>query len=650
MEHPTRFDVIVIGGGHAGTEAALASARMGCKTLLLTHSVDTLGQMSCNPAIGGIGKSHLVREIDALGGAMARATDRAGIQFRVLNRRKGPAVRATRAQADRVLYRAAIRESIEQQAGLQVFQQAADDLIIESGRVAGVITQTGVRFRAPRVVLTTGTFLGGQIHIGLQRSAGGRAGDPPANALAGRLRELPLRVGRLKTGTPPRVDARSVRLDALEQQWGDDPRPVMSFLGNRDAHPQQRCCWIAYTNARTHDIIRSGLDQSPMYTGVIEGEGPRYCPSIEDKIHRFADKDAHQVFVEPEGLTTTELYPNGISTSLPFDVQLDLVRSIEGFEEAHITRPGYAIEYDFFDPRDLQPSLETREIPGLYFAGQINGTTGYEEAAAQGLLAGVNAALAEREETSWCPRRDEAYLGVLVDDLITLGTREPYRMFTSRAEHRLLLREDNADLRLTETARKLGLVDDERWRVFSEKRELIEREQSRLRQTFVHPGTPAAHALEPHLDKPLGREYSYAELLKRPQISYAVLAQIDSDTVDNEQVAQQVETQARYAGYIERQSEEIARVRRFEHLELPRNFLFSGVPGLSHEVCDKLTSARPTTLGQASRIPGVTPAAISLLLVHLKRGGTFDGDAATPGSSPTGAASGDLPRDTREAS
>ncbi len=650
MEHPTTFDVIVIGGGHAGTEAALASARMGCRTLLLTHSVDTLGQMSCNPAIGGIGKSHLVREIDALGGAMAAATDRAGIQFRVLNRRKGPAVRATRAQADRVLYRAAIRESIEQQAGLQVFQQAADDLIIEGGRVAGVLTQTGVQFRAPRVVLTTGTFLGGQIHIGLQKSAGGRAGDPPANALASRLRELPLRVGRLKTGTPPRVDARSVRLGALEQQWGDEPRPVMSFLGKRDTHPEQRCCWITYTNARTHDIIRTGLDQSPMYTGVIEGEGPRYCPSIEDKIQRFADKPSHQVFVEPEGLTTTELYPNGISTSLPFDVQLDLLRSIEGFENAHITRPGYAIEYDFFDPRDLQPSLETREIPGLYFAGQINGTTGYEEAGAQGLLAGVNAALAVRDEAPWCPRRDEAYLGVLVDDLITLGTREPYRMFTSRAEHRLLLREDNADLRLTEMGRKLGLIDDERWRFFSEKRELIEQEQTRLRQTFVHPGTPAAKVLEPYLDKPLAREYSYAELLKRPQISYAVLAEIDGDAVQHEQVAQQVETQARYAGYIERQTEEIARVRRFEHLELPCDFAFSRVAGLSHEVCEKLMSARPATLGQASRIPGVTPAAISLLLVHLKRGGSLDSGLLSRASSATEAASGDVSSTQRQAS
>jgi len=650
MEHPTTFDVIVIGGGHAGTEAALASARMGCRTLLITHSVDSLGQMSCNPAIGGIGKSHLVREIDALGGAMAEATDRAGIQFRVLNRRKGPAVRATRAQADRVLYRAAIRESIEQQAGLQIFQQAADDLIIEGGRVAGVLTQTGVRFRAPRVVLTTGTFLGGQIHIGLQKSAGGRAGDPPANALASRLRELSLRVGRLKTGTPPRIDARSVRLDRLEQQWGDDPRPVMSFLGTRDTHPEQRCCWITYTNDRTHDIIRSGLGQSPMYTGVIEGEGPRYCPSIEDKIHRFADKNAHQVFVEPEGLTTTELYPNGISTSLPFEVQLELVRSIDGFAEAHITRPGYAIEYDYFDPRDLMPSLETREIPGLYFAGQINGTTGYEEAGAQGLLAGVNAALAVRDETPWCPRRDEAYLGVLIDDLITLGTREPYRMFTSRAEHRLLLREDNADLRLTEKARKLGLIDDQRWRFFSNKRELIEQEQTRLRQTFVHPGSSTARALEPYLDKPLTREYSHAELLKRPQISYETLAKIGGGGVDHEQVAQQVETQARYAGYIERQTEEIARVRRFEHLELPHDFAFSRVAGLSHEVCDKLMSARPATLGQASRIPGVTPAAISLLLVHLKRCGTLEGDSLPRSSSGSDAASGAASPDQRQAS
>ena len=620
MDHSHSYDVIVIGGGHAGTEAALAAARMGASTLLLTHSIDTLGQMSCNPAIGGIGKSHLVREVDALGGAMAQATDEAGIQFRVLNRRKGPAVRATRAQADRVLYRGAIRSRVEAQANLQLFQQAVDDLVLEGDRVTGVITQTGLRFHAPRVILTTGTFLGGQMHIGLTRSAGGRAGDPPSISLAERLRELPIRVGRLKTGTPPRIDARSVRLDLLEQQWGDDPRPVMSFLGNRATHPEQRCCWIAYTNETTHELIRGSLDRSPMFTGVIEGEGPRYCPSIEDKIHRFADKNAHQVFVEPEGLQTNELYPNGISTSLPFDVQVELVRSISGFEAAHITRPGYAIEYDYFDPRDLHSSLETRDIRGLYFAGQINGTTGYEEAAAQGLLAGINAVLALRGEEAWCPRRDEAYLGVLVDDLITLGTREPYRMFTSRAEHRLLLREDNADLRLTEAGRKMGLVDDQRWAAFAEKRELIEREQTRLRQRFVHPGTAEADTVAEQTGKPLSREYSLAELLKRPEISYGVLASFDSEALEHEQAAEQVEIQARYAGYIDRQEEEIARMRRYENLALPADLDYRAVSGLSNEVRDKLSTTRPDTLGQASRVPGVTPAAVSLLLVHLKRG------------------------------
>ncbi len=629
MTEPTaHYDVIVIGGGHAGTEAALAAARMGASTLLLTHSIDTLGQMSCNPAIGGIGKSHLVREIDALGGAMARATDQAGIQFRVLNRRKGPAVRATRAQADRVLYRNAIRGIVESQENLQVFQQAVDDLILEGDRVAGVVTQTGIHFYARRVILTTGTFLGGQIHVGLTRSSGGRAGDPPSIALAERLRELPLRVGRLKTGTPPRIDARTVRLDALEQQWGDEPTPVMSFLGDLEEHPEQRCCWVAYTNERSHEIIREGLDRSPMYTGVIEGQGPRYCPSIEDKIQRFADKSSHQIFVEPEGLTTTELYPNGISTSLPYDVQIELVHSIEGFEEAHITRPGYAIEYDFFDPRDLRSSLETKEIEGLYFAGQINGTTGYEEAAAQGLLAGVNAVLALRGEDAWCPRRDEAYLGVLVDDLVTMGTREPYRMFTSRAEHRLLLREDNADLRLTETGRKLGLVDDERWAAFSEKLALIEEEQVRLRETFVHPGTARATRLEAHLSKPLAREYSYAELLKRPELSYEHIAELDEHGLQHEQAAQQVEIQARYAGYIDRQRDEIARVQRYESLNLADDFDYQSVSGLSHEVRDKLVQGRPQTLGQASRIPGVTPAAVSLLLIHLKRRGALADVAA----------------------
>lgn len=619
MNYPTHFDVIVIGGGHAGTEAALAAARMGCATLLLTHSVDTLGQMSCNPAIGGIGKSHLVREIDALGGAMAKATDQAGIQFRVLNNRKGPAVRATRAQADRVLYRNAIRNIIEAQRELQVFQQAVDDLIIENETITGVVTQTGIRFSAPRVILTTGTFLGGKMHIGLTRSAGGRAGDPPSNILADRMRELPLRVERLKTGTPPRLDARSIDLQSLEQQWGDNPRPVMSFSGTREEHPEQRCCWVAYTNEKTHDIIRAGLDRSPLYTGVIEGEGPRYCPSVEDKVQRFADKTSHQIFVEPEGLTTNELYPNGISTSLPFDVQMQLVRSISGFENAHITRPGYAIEYDFFDPRDLLSSLETRSISGLYFAGQINGTTGYEEAAAQGLLAGINAALAIREEASWCPRRDEAYLGVLVDDLITMGTKEPYRMFTSRAEHRLLLREDNADLRLTEKGRSFGLITDERWAQFCDKRDLISTEQKRLAQTFVHPGTIAADTLDEKLGKPLSREYSYAELLKRPELDYSDIAKLDSSALTHEQAALQVSIQAKYAGYIDRQQDEIARVRRYEGLSLPQDLDYMLVSGLSHEVRDKLMAQKPETLGRASRIPGVTPAAISLLLVHMKR-------------------------------
>ena len=623
VEYSQHFDVIVIGGGHAGTEACLAAARMGCRTLLLTHSVDTLGQMSCNPAIGGIGKSHLVKEVDALGGAMGRATDRAGIQFRVLNARKGPAVRATRAQADRVLYRNAIREILESQPGLSIFQQAVDDLLIENGRVAGAITQMGLVFRAPRVVLTTGTFLGGKLHIGLENSAGGRAGDPPSIALAQRLRELPFRVERLKTGTPPRIDARSVDFSGLQEQWGDSPEPVMSFMGSLEEHPEQRCCWITYTNARTHELIRSGLDRSPLFSGVIEGVGPRYCPSIEDKIHRFADKDAHQVFIEPEGLNTNELYPNGISTSLPFDVQIDLVRSIGGFENAHITRPGYAIEYDFFDPRDLSYSLETRAVPGLYFAGQINGTTGYEEAAAQGLLAGLNAALAVRGEQAWCPRRDEAYIGVLVDDLITMGTLEPYRMFTSRAEYRLLLREDNADLRLTPKGRELGLVEDDRWRRFEQKREAIEQETARLAGTFVHPGTPGAEALAAKLGRPVTREYALADLLKRPELDYQDVASLKGEACPDREAAEQVAIQAKYAGYIDRQQDEVERLRRYEHTPLPADLDLDAVDGLSNEVKQKLGEVRPATLAQAGRIPGVTPAAISLLLIHLKKRGAL---------------------------
>jgi tRNA uridine 5-carboxymethylaminomethyl modification enzyme len=624
VDYPERFDVIVIGGGHAGTEACLAAARMGCRTLLLSHNIETLGQMSCNPAIGGIGKSHLVKEVDALGGAMARATDRGGIQFRILNARKGPAVRATRAQADRVLYKAAIRAILENQPNLQIFQQAVDDLIVEGGRVVGAVTQTGIRFRARAVVLCTGTFLGGKIHVGLDHHSGGRAGDPPSIALAQRLRELPLRVDRLKTGTPPRIDARSVDFDGLEQQWGDTPTPVMSFLGTAAEHPRQTCCWVTHTNERTHDIIRGGLDRSPMYTGVIEGIGPRYCPSVEDKIHRFADKSSHQVFIEPEGLDTHELYPNGISTSLPFDIQLALVRSIRGFENAHITRPGYAIEYDFFDPRDLKHSLETKVIEGLFFAGQINGTTGYEEAAAQGLLAGVNAALKVQEKAPWTPRRDEAYIGVMVDDLITHGTREPYRMFTSRAEYRLLLREDNADLRLTETGHRLGLVDDARWQRFSEKREAIERENQRLATTWVQPGTPAGERVNALVQQPLAHEYSLLDLLKRPELGYGDIADLKGAAVADAEVAEQVEIQAKYAGYIDRQAEEIERLQRYENTPLPTQFDYGVVEGLSSEVKQKLHSAQPQTLAQAGRIAGVTPAAISLLLIHLKKRGLLD--------------------------
>ena len=626
MEYQQQFEVIVIGGGHAGTEACLAAARMGCRTLLLTHSVDTLGQMSCNPAIGGIGKSHLVKEVDALGGAMARATDQAGIQFRVLNRRKGPAVRATRAQADRVLYRNAIRQMLESQPNLSIFQQPVDDLLIENGRIAGAITQMGLVFRAPRVILTSGTFLGGKIHIGLENNSAGRAGDPPSIALAARLRELPFRVARLKTGTPPRIDARSVDFSGLEEQWGDQPEPVMSYMGSTTEHPEQRCCWITHTNEQTHDIIRGGLDRSPLYSGVIEGVGPRYCPSIEDKIHRFADKSSHQIFIEPEGLTTRELYPNGISTSLPFDVQVDLVRSIKGFESAHITRPGYAIEYDFFDPRDLNATLETKALPGLYFAGQINGTTGYEEAAAQGLLAGLNAALAVREREAWTPRRDEAYIGVLVDDLITMGTLEPYRMFTSRAEYRLLLREDNADLRLTERGRALGLVDDARWERFEGKRDEIERETTRLATSWVHPHTPQAEALSGKLKNSIAREYSLAELLKRPELEYADLAALVGEPSADPQAAEQVEIQAKYAGYIERQKEDIARLRRNEHTPLPANLDYNAVDGLSNEVKQRLSAARPDSLARAGRIPGVTAAAIALLLIYLKKRGALGSD------------------------
>ncbi|MBP7546720.1 MAG: tRNA uridine-5-carboxymethylaminomethyl(34) synthesis enzyme MnmG [Corallincola sp.] len=623
MIYAQQFDVIVVGGGHAGTEAALAAARMGCSTLLLSHNIETLGQMSCNPAIGGIGKGHLVKEIDALGGAMALAADRGGIQFRTLNASKGPAVRATRAQADRVLYKAAVRQMLENQPNLSLFQQAVEDLIVEGEQVVGVITQMGLSFRARAVVLTVGTFLGGTIHIGLNNYSGGRAGDPPSIGLARRLRELPLRVGRLKTGTPPRLDARTIDFGVMQEQPGDTPVPVFSFMGSVADHPQQISCYITHTNSRTHDIIRGGLDRSPMYTGVIEGIGPRYCPSIEDKINRFADKDSHQIFLEPEGLTTHEVYPNGISTSLPFDVQLALVRSIRGLENAHIVRPGYAIEYDYFDPRDLKPTYETKQIAGLFFAGQINGTTGYEEAGAQGLMAGLNAALLATGRDGWSPRRDQAYMGVLIDDLSTLGTREPYRMFTSRAEYRLLLREDNADQRLTPKGRELGLVDDERWARFEAKQEQVEQELQRLRATIIPAQGALADAVNPLLDTPMSREQSLEGLIRRPEMSYASLMTVDGigPGVADAEAAEQVEIQIKYAGYIDRQQAEIDKQLRHEETALPLDLDYSDVAGLSKEVMLKLREARPATLGVASRIAGVTPAAISILLVHLKKRG-----------------------------
>ncbi|PNK62473.1 MULTISPECIES: tRNA uridine-5-carboxymethylaminomethyl(34) synthesis enzyme MnmG [Pantoea] len=623
MFYPDPFDVIVIGGGHAGTEAAMAAARMGQQTLLLTHNIDTLGQMSCNPAIGGIGKGHLVKEVDALGGLMATAIDKAGIQFRILNSSKGPAVRATRAQADRVLYRQAVRTALENQPNLMIFQQAVDDLIVENDRVVGAVTQMGLKFRAKAVVLTVGTFLDGKIHIGLDNYSGGRAGDPPSIPLAKRLRALPLRVSRLKTGTPPRIDARTIDFSVLSPQHGDNPMPVFSFMGDASQHPQQVPCWITYTNEQTHEVIRNNLDRSPMYAGIIEGIGPRYCPSIEDKVMRFADRNAHQIFLEPEGLTSNEIYPNGISTSLPFDVQMQIVRSMKGLENAKIVRPGYAIEYDFFDPRDLKPTLESKYIHGLFFAGQINGTTGYEEAAAQGLLAGLNAGRCSADKEGWAPRRDQAYLGVLVDDLCTLGTKEPYRMFTSRAEYRLMLREDNADLRLTETGRELGLVDDARWARFNQKLEAIEQERQRLRDIWVHPRSENVAEVNTLLNSALTKEASGEDLLRRPELTYAQLTALPSfgPSLPDAQAAEQVEIQVKYEGYIARQQEEIDRQLRNENTLLPAELDYRQVNGLSNEVIAKLNDHKPSSIGQASRISGITPAAISILLIYLKKQG-----------------------------